>query len=157
MSVTVLFIAVAIVVSLILRATGDESVGFGGVLEVNDDVGDTFKVIPKVETLGVPNEVTGAVESKTLDLPNAVIQQLPTLKNGGTFTFKTHLISATRSRLEAIRIARSIKQWRVTIPCDTGTIAVTVPGFITQNQIEDLEAEKITVISTTVQVSGAQI
>lgn len=148
------------IVLLIIRAEGDESVGFGGVLEMQDGAGDTYVAVPKIEVLGVPNPVTGIVESKTLDLPEATIRKLGTLVNGGTFTFKYHMIAATHARVEAIRVTRLPKNFRVKVPVDTGVggfLVVTVPGIVTQNQIEDLEAEKITVGNVTVEVSGAAI
>lgn len=148
------------IVLLIIRAEGDESVGFGGILEINDGAAEAYVAVPKIEVLGVPNPVTGIVESKTLDLPDATIRKLGTLVNGGSFTFKYHLISATHARMEAIRITRLPKNFRVKAPVDTGVggfIVVTVPGIITQNQIEDMEAEKIQVGNVTVEVSGAAI
>lgn len=139
----------------ILRAEGDESIGFGGTLLIDDGAADAFVAVPKLETLGVPSEMTGVVESKTLDLPAATVRKIATLKNGGSFTFKYQLIAATHARIEVIRAARTKKNFRITVPIDTGTLSVTVPGYITANPIEDLEAEKITVGSATVEVAGA--
>lgn len=148
--------AAAILLVVILRVEGDESIGFGGSFEINDGVGDAFVVVPKVETLGVPNETTGVVESKRLDLAEAVIKKIATIHNGGSFSVKIQLTAAVRARLEVIRKARAEKKFRVNVPIDTGTLTVTVPGIITSNAIEDLEAEKITVINTTIEVSGPQ-
>lgn len=152
-----LLAALAIVLLLILSVEGDESIGFGGVLELNDGAADAYVVIPKVETLGIPTQVTGTTESKALDLPEGVIQKLPNLKDGGTFQFKYHVIAATNTRLETIRAARTIKNWKVSVPCDTGFIVVIVPGFVQENRIEELESEKLTVGMVTVVVSGANI
>lgn len=152
---TLLFVAVVLV--YVLRAEGDESIGFGGTFEINDGDADAYVVVPKIETLGVPNETTNIVESKRLDLEDAVIVKIAALKDGGTFNVKAQLIAATRTRIETIRKNRTKKQFRVTVPIDTGTIAVTVPGYITAAPIEDLEAEKISVINITITVSGAQI
>lgn len=143
--------------AIILRAEGDESVGFGGVLEINDGVADAFQAVPKLETLGVPSETTGITESKTLDLPEATIRKLATLKNGGSFSFKYQVIAATHKRIEKMRKARATKHFKVSVPVDTGTLSVTVPGIVTQQPLEDLEAEKITVANVTVEVSGAPI
>lgn len=135
-------------------AVGDETIGFGGTLEVNDGVGDAYVEIPKVVTLGVPSYVTGVVESKRLDLTNRVIIKLPTLVNGGSFTFQVQHTNETHGRLVAIRDALEAYQWRVTVPDDDGDTVVTAPGILTECKIEDLDAEKITVIACTVEVSG---
>lgn len=149
-------LALALVV-LFPRVEGDEQVGFGGTLEINDGAADAFVVVPKVETLGVPSETVGVVESKRLDLPDATIIKLATLKNGGTFSFKVQVTAATYMRLDAIKIARATKQYRVSVPVDTGKLRVTVPGIIASNPIEDLESEKITVMNVTIEVAGARI
>lgn len=149
-------LAVALYV-LVLRVEGDEQVGFGGTFEINDGDGAVFVVVPKVETLGVPDETVGFVESKRLDLAEAVIKKIATLKNGGSFSVKIQLIAATWTRLEAIRAARAEKQFRIAVPVDTGKLKITVPGIITSNKVEDLESEKITVINCTVEVSGARV
>lgn len=157
---TYALIALAVAIALVIlcpRAEGDEQVGFGGVLEINDGDADAWQVVPKVETLGVPSETVGTVESKRLDLPEATIVKLATLKNGGSFNVKIQAIAATVLRLDAIKKARATKQYRVSVVLDTGTLRVVVPGIITSNPIEDLEAEKITVINLTVEVSGARI
>ena len=142
---------------VILRVEGDESIGYGATLEINDGASSAFVEVPKLEKLGFPNETTGTAESKTLDLPEAVIRKLPTLKDGGSFTFTYEVLAETYERVETIRKARSIKEYRVTVPVDTGTIEVVVKGFISANQIEDIEAEKITVGNVTVVVSGPQV
>lgn len=156
MYIAIAILAIAILVYS-LRATGDESIGFGGVFEINDGVADAFVVVPKVESLGVPNEVTGTVESKRLDLDEAVIVKLATIHNGGSFQVKIQLTAATIARLETIRQARATKHFRVSIPNDTGFYRITVPGIITSNQTEDLEAEKITVINCSIEVSGKRV
>lgn len=155
-TVATLVLAVIVLV-YIARVTGDESIGFGGVLEINDGVADAFVVVPKVESLGIPDETTGTVESKPLDLPQAVIRKLATIHNGGNFSVKIQLMAAIRARLETIRKTRKPKNFRFSVPIDEGTLKITVPGIITSNKIEDLEAEKITVINCTVEVSGPRI
>lgn len=153
---TTLFLLAALAFLFIIpRLVGDESIGFGGVFEINDGGAGAYQVLPKVEMLGIPNETTGVIESKTLDLPNAVIQKLPSLKDGGKFTVKFHLINASWVRVEALRVARSINLFRVTVPVDTGTIVIIAPGFIETNAIDDLEAEKLNTVTTTIVVSGA--
>lgn len=135
-------------------ATGDTSIGFGGKFEINDGAANAFVIVPKVESLGFPDETTGTVESKPLDLPDAVIQKIATIHNGGNLTVKIQLTAQIRSRLETIRKTRLPAKFRFTAPNDEGFLRVTVPGIITSNKIEDLEAEKITVINCTIEVSG---
>lgn len=155
MATTFLILSALAILLLVPRIVGDESIGFGGVFEIGDGGAGAYQVLPKVEMLGIPNETTGTIESKTLDLPNAVIQKLPSLKDGGKFTVKFHLINASWVRVEAIRVARSIVNFRVTVPVDTGTIVIVAPGFIETNAIEDLESEKLNTVTTTIVVSSA--
>jgi hypothetical protein len=155
-----LFLALAVAVAIIIlmpRAEGDESIGYGATLKINDGTASAFVTVPKLTKLGIPNETTGTAESKTLDLPEAVIRKLPTLKDGGTFVFSYEVIGATYDRVEAIRSARAIKQFQVSVPVDTGDIEITVEGYVSQNPMEDVEADKITIANATVVVSGPQI
>lgn len=138
-------------------AVGDETIGYGATLEVNDGVSAAFVIIPKVVTLGVPSYVTGVVESKRLDLTNRVTLKLATLVNGGSFTFTAQFTHETHARLVAIRDTLAAYQWKVTIPDDDGDTTVTAPGILTECKVEDLDAEKITVINCTVEVSGDDV
>lgn len=138
-------------------AQGDETIGFGGIFEVNDGGGGSFQVVPKVISLGIPNETVGIVESKRLDLSGAVIKKLATLKNGGSIAVKIENITGTWDRFEAIRSARLEKQWRFTIPLDEGNKIITVPGILTSNKHDALEAEKINEFEATIEVSGAAL
>jgi hypothetical protein len=135
-------------------AVGDETIGYGSTLEVDDGPGATFVVIPKIQTLGVPSYVTGVVESKRLDLTNRVIVKLPTLVNGGSFSFTAQFTNESHARLVAVRDALVAYNWRVTIIDDDTDTTVTAPGILTECKVEDLDAEKITVINCTVEVSG---
>lgn len=153
----VLFLAALVRFYLLRLEEGDETIGFGGIFEINDGLADAFQVVPKVETLGVPDEKVGVVESKTLDLDEATIRKIATLKNGGQIKVKVQNIAATFMRIDEIKKNRATKQFRVSVPIDTGTLRITVPGIITEAPIEDLEAEKITIINMTIEVSGARI
>jgi hypothetical protein len=135
-------------------AVGDETIGYGATLEIDDGVGDAYAVVDKIVTLGVASYVTGVVESKRLDLTNRVIIKLPTLVNGGNFQFTVQFTHATYARLVAVRDLLAAKNFRFTIPDDDGDTVYTVPGILTETKVEDLDAEKITVISCTVEVSG---
>jgi hypothetical protein len=135
-------------------AVNDESIGFGGTVELNDGPGDTFVVIPKVTSLGVPSATVGTVESKRLDLTGGVIVKLATLINGGSVTIKHQFTHAQFARLETVRKARIEKLLRVTVPDDDGNTEVTVPVLLTQNKTSDLDAEKITEIDSMFEVSG---
>lgn len=156
MTIAILILA-ALVLVFILRAEGDEVIGFGGTLEINDGVADAFVAVPKIVTLDVPDTAVTIIESRRLDLADATIKKLAGLKNGGSFTFQVQVIAATRTRILAIKDERLEKQYRVSVPVDTGTYQVTVPGIIETAPIETLEAEKITVMNVTVAVSGAKI
>lgn len=138
----------------ILRAEGDESIGFGGRFECDDNDDNNFVNIPKVESLGVPDETTGVVESKPLDLAGAVVRKIATIHNGGNFQVKIQLTAAVRARLETIRTNRKARKFRIKIPIDTGTLQITVPGIVTSNKIDDLEAEKINTFTCMIEVSG---
>jgi hypothetical protein len=135
-------------------AVGDEQIGYGATLEIDDGVADAFEEVPMLVTLGVPSYVTGVVESKRLDLPNRVIIKLPTLVNGGNYSFSCQFTHAQYARLVATRDLLAEKNFRVTIPDDDGDTVVTAPGILTEVKVQDLDAEKITVIDCTVEVSG---
>lgn len=138
-------------------AVGDESIGFGATLEINDGSADAFVVVPMIISLGIPAETVGVVESKRLDLPGGVIKKLTTLKDGGEVSIKQQFTNAGYARMEALRAAKGEKRFRFTIPDDNGDTVITVPGFITANKTDGLESEKITEFDTMVSISGAQI
>jgi hypothetical protein len=138
----VLFFTLAVLALLLVsRVVGDESIGFGGTCEIDDGgtgaaPGSTFEEIAKVTSLGVPSEKVGVVESKTLDLPGGVIRKLPTLKDGGEFSIKQQFTHAGWARMETIRAAKQVHEWKFTIPDDDGDTEITVTGFITENKTE---------------------
>ncbi|VTS03533.1 unnamed protein product [Gemmata massiliana] len=140
-------------------AVGDESIGFGGTCEI-DDAGNgsasgSYVEVPMITSLGVPSQTTGIVESKRLDLPQAVIKKIAALKDGGEFSIKQQFTHAQFARLEVIRSARQTNNFRITIPDDDGDTEITVPGIITANKTDPLEADKITEFETMVTVAGA--
>lgn len=139
---------------ILARLEGDEVVGDGSEFLINDGAADAYVIVPKVVTLGFPNETTGTVESKRLDLVEHTIVKLATLINGGNLTVQIQLIAATWTRLEAIRASRLPKKFKFRVPIDTGWLEKIVPGIVTGCPLEDLDAEKITVINLAIEVSG---
>lgn len=138
-------------------AVGDETVGFGGVFEVNDGVASAFQVVPKVESLGVPGYTVGTVPSRRLDLTDGVVKHLATLREGDAFTVKIQHTKATYARFVAIRDARTEKQWKITVPDDDGNTVITVPGILTSCPHDPLSADTINVFEASIQVSGDQV
>lgn len=142
-------------------AIGDETIGFGATCEI-DDAGDgsapgaAYTVVDKIVSLGVPSEKVGIVESKRLDLSGGVIKKLATLKDGGEFSIRQQFTHAGFDRMETIRAAKDEHLFKITIPDDDGDTEIIVPGIITENKTDSLEAEKITEFETMVTVSGAQ-
>lgn len=138
-------------------AVGDETIGFGGTIEVNDGMGDAFVIIDKPVSLAVPNWTLGTVDSKRLDLDQATIVKLPTLLMGESFVIKYQHTNAGYIRFQALLLARAPKQWRITIPDDDGDTEITLPGILTTNKVDPLEADKITEVELTVVVSGPAV
>jgi hypothetical protein len=140
-------------------AVGDETIGDGSIVEVNDGGGDAFVEVDLVISIGVPSEVVGTVDSKRLNLTGRVIKKLATLKQPGTISIKQQFTKAGYARMEAIRATDQTtpKQWKITIEDDDGGTEITVPGIITENKVDSVEADKITEFETMVQVSGAAV
>ena len=140
-------------------AVGDESIGFGATLEIDDGgtgaASGAYTEVPMITSLGVPARTTGIAESKRLDLPQAVIKKIATLKDGGEFSIKQQFTNAQFARLEVIREARQTNNFKITIPDDDGDTEIIVPGIITANKTDALEADKITEFETMVTVAGA--
>ncbi|AMV30056.1 hypothetical protein VT84_37025 [Gemmata sp. SH-PL17] len=140
-------------------AVGDESIGFGATCEIDDSgngsADGTFVELPMITSLGVPARTTGIAESKRLDLPQAVIRKIATLKDGGEFSIKQQFTHAQFARLETIRENRQTNNFKITVPDDDGDTEITVPGIITANKTDSLEADKITEFETMVTVAGA--
>lgn len=140
-------------------AVGDESIGDGSTIEVNDGGGDAFVEIEQVVDFDVPSEQVGTVESKRLNLAGGVIRNLATLKKPGSFTIRQNFTNAGYARMEAIRSGDQTtpKQWKFTVTDDDGDTEITLPGILTENKVTKIEADKITEFETMVQVSGAAI
>jgi len=140
-------------------AVGDETIGDGSTIEVNDGGGDAFVEIDQVIDFDVPSEQVGTVESKRLNLPGQVIKKLATLKKPGGFTIRQNFTHAGYARMEAIRATSQTtpKQWKFTITDDDGDTEITVPGILTENKVTKIEADKITEFETMVEVSGAAV
>lgn len=135
-------------------AVGDETIGFGGTLEVNDGVADAYVVVPMIVSLGLPQDTVGTVESKRLDLPNRRIIYLPTLVDGGEVSIRIQHTNAGYARFAALRDAYTEKNFKFTIPDDDGDTVITVPGIVTAARHDPLEAETITVFEVVVRVTG---
>lgn len=144
-------------------AVGDESIGFGATCEIDDGgtgaaTGAEYTEVDMIVTLGVPSEKTGIVESKRIDLPGGVIRKLATLKDGGEFSIKQQFTNAGFVRMQALRNAHQAdKTWnlfKITVPDDDGDTEIIVPGIVTENKIDGLEAEKITEFETMITVQG---
>lgn len=140
-------------------AVGDESIGDGSTIEVNDGAADAFVEIDQVIDFDVPSEQVGTVESKRLNLDGGVIRNLATLKKPGSFTIRQNFTNAGFARMEAIRTGSQVtpKQWKFTVTDDDSDTEITVPGILTENKITKVEADKITEFETMVQVSGAAV
>lgn len=142
-------------------AVGDESIGYGATLEIDDggtgaaSDGTSFEELPKITNLGVPSRKTNIVESKTLDSPAMVIRKIAAMKDGGEFTIKWQFVHAQWLRMEVIREARQTNIYRVTIQDDDGDTEIEVPGILTENKVDNLEPEKITEVESMVTVAGA--
>lgn len=141
-------------------AVGDESIGYGATVEIDDGgtgavSGGAYTELPKVTSLGVPSRKTNIVESKTLDSPAMVIRKIAAMKDGGEFSIKHQFTNAQFARLEVIREARQTNLFKITIPDDDGDTEIIVPGIITENKVDPLEPEKITEVETMVTVAGA--
>lgn len=145
-------------------AVGDESIGYGAILEIDDggngavSDGASFEELPKITNLGVPSRKTNVVESKTLDTPAKVIRKIAAMADGGEFSIKWQLTNAQWVRMEAIRAAHladgTHHLFRITVQDDDGDTVIEVPGILTENKIDPLEPEKITEVESMVTVSG---
>lgn len=144
-------------------AVGDESIGFGATCEIDDGgtgaaTGAAYTVVGMITSLGVPSDTTGIVESKRLDLPGGKVRKIATLLDGGEFSIKQQFTNAGFSRMEALRVAhqanKTFNLFKITIPDDDGDTEVIVPGIVTQNKTDALEADKITEFETMVTVQG---
>ena len=138
-------------------AVGDETIGYGSTLEINDGGAGAYVAVGKIEILGIPSKIVGTVQSKRLDLTNRVIKKLPTLVDPGNFTFRVQHTNAMYSRLKTIRDAHTDYHFRATIADDDGDTVITVPGLLVQVKPDDVDAEKITVLECTVEVSGDDV
>ncbi len=141
-------------------AVGDEQIGYGGTLEINDGVGPTFVVVDKIISLGIPSQKLGIVESKRLDLSGRVIKKLATLIDPGEVSVKIQFTNEGFERFIAIRDACQTGteyQARFTIPDDEGDTEITVPVIVTEVKTDPLEAEKITEFEVMITVSGDEV
>lgn len=138
-------------------AVGDESIGFGATVEIDDGGsgatpgGGAYAEVDMVTTVTVPSIKTGTTESKRLAL--ARVRKIATIEDGGEFSVKQQFTHAGWARMEAHRAGKHRCSYRVTVPDDDGDTEVTVVGIITENKTDGLEADKITEFETMVTVA----
>jgi hypothetical protein len=126
-------------------------IGYGAAVAINDGAGNAFQDVPDLTSIDPPADEVGSAESKRLNLPGGVITSVSTLINPGEFSFTMEFDTPLMTRLESLK--KVPKNFRITIPGTTSFVK-TVPGFITKNETDSVEADKITSITTTVKITG---
>jgi hypothetical protein len=137
-------------------AVGDESIGLGATVEIDDGgtgaaPGSSVEEVDALLSIDVPEIKTGTAESKRLGVGR--VRKIATIEDGGSWSFKHQFTHTGWERVEAIRTNKQRNEYTVTVPDDNGDTEITVTCLITSNKVETIEADKITEITTTLEVA----
>jgi hypothetical protein len=125
------------------------AIGYGSTLQINDGASSAFEDVDNLVDIDPPDEMWGDTQSKRLDLASQQLTYVKTLKDGGEFSFTYEFDSTAFARMEALKGAD--KSYKIT---PTGGSARTVPGFLTKNKMNQIQADGIITVTATVRVTG---
>jgi hypothetical protein len=132
-----------------------ESIGYGTTVFVDDGASSAYVGIDNLIDCDPPAEKLNTVESKRLNIAGGVLVSVPTLFDPGECQVYQQFTNAGFSRMETLRKAKTLCHFKFTIVDDVSGTTVIVPGYVTQNQTEKVEADKITAFTTMFKVAGA--
>lgn len=132
-----------------------ESIGFGTQVYVDDGASNAYVGVDNLVDCDPPAEQLGTVESKRLNIAGGVLVKVPTLFSPQDCQLRQQFTNAGFARMEGIRKAKAKRNFKFTIVDDVTGTTVIVPGYITQNKTDKVEADKITEFVTSVAVCGA--
>lgn len=137
-------------------AVGDESIGLGAKVEIDDGgsgggTGLSFVEVGQLLAITPPAIKMGTAESKRINV--ARIRKIATIETGENFSYRVQFTNAGWARHEAIRSNKRRNTYRITIPDDAGNTIITVIGLIAENKTDSLEADKITEFEVMVEVA----
>lgn len=125
------------------------AIGLGTTLQIDDGAANAFQAVPDLLTIDPPAEEYGVAESKRLDLSGALMGKVATIKDGGTWSFTYEFTQTTYARIELLKGVS--KNFRIT---PNGATVRSIPGFVTQNKQDAIEADGIMTATATVCVNG---
>lgn len=134
----------------------NETIGSEATVHIDDGASNAYVAIDNLVDYEPPDEVLQTVESKRLNLPSDVIVEVPTVFKAGTTKIRQYLGQVAFARMEALRRAKTKKNFKYTVPDDEDTTVVIVAGFITSNKRMKVEVDKIQEFETTVVHTGPQ-
>jgi hypothetical protein len=135
------------------------AIGFGSKVAIDDGTSSAFVDVTGLVSITPNAEEVGKVESKRLDLVARTITSVQTLQKPGVLQYTYEMSPLEFSRHEGLRRNSTTnkstpKNWKVTIADDTTPTVKTVPGFITKNAIQPVNAEGITEVQVEVEITG---
>jgi hypothetical protein len=139
-------------------------IGYGAKIQINDGASAAFVDVDDVTQIDMPDEVWGTAESKRLNLPAALILSVPTLKKAGELKVTYENNKTTWDRINVLKTGGTPSDrpqnmsFKITIPNTPGaspaTYTRTIPGFVIENKLDSVEADKIQTATFTVAING---
>lgn len=131
-----------------------ESIGYGTTCFINDGGAGAYVQMFNVVSIDPGSSRLQTTESKRLDLTDRHIVEVPTLFKGGDITIKQQFSNAGFPRINTLKDARTLSNFKVTITDDAAGTTVIAPGYFVENKPASIEADKITEMDITFTVTG---
>jgi hypothetical protein len=128
-------------------------IGCGWKLAVDDQAGPAYQDIAYLTDVDPPDDgPVGMADSKRLDIANNTVTRVPTVITPQNFTFTYEFDKTQYVRLATIK--RTVKNWKVSSTDGTPWTRI-VPGVLSQQKLNAVNADGIVTVTVTVEVTGA--
>ena len=133
-------------------------IGYGSKVEINDGVASAFVEVSNLVSIKPPAEKVTVVPSKKLNGTSRTNTSVPGMNEPGEFQFTYEYTDTEFDRIEALRRDATThkplnKSFKITIEDETADTVKTISGFVTSNEMDNVEAESITMVTVTVQLT----
>jgi len=120
--------------------------GYGVTLTAGSEVAEVISITP-------PSSKITSIQKSNLNTDNQTHEYLAGWEDPGEISFQCNFTSAGWDALNALAVARSASNFVISLPAPN-TKTITVNGFITSRQIDQITGDDLIKASFTVKASG---
>lgn len=120
--------------------------GYGVTLTAGTEVAEVLSITP-------PSSKITSIQTSNLSTDNQTHTFIAGWEDPGEMTFQCHFTTAGWDALNALAVARTASNFVIALP-SPNTRSITISGFITSRQIDNIVGDEIIKATFTVKVSG---